>query len=291
MTLLQLFFPLLQVASMRLLVLVVTALLTGFVAPAEAAPRQEATLLNATQVLSEMQNAPDQRVPNWLLERAYGVAVIPNVVKAGLILGGRRGSGVLVVRQPDLTWSNPVFINITGVSLGLQWGVQSSDLILVFVSKESIEGIMGGKVTLGADASVAAGPVGRQASAATDINLTAQVYAYSRNKGLFLGVALDGSGITIGRKDNAEYYNKPGILASEIIDTKAPHANAQAAQFITQLNAQGGAAPKATNAPNTAPTNTANGGTPVTTAPVNNEPSGLVTYPMEDTHVGSEPPP
>jgi len=271
--------------------LLITALLFTAVTPAQAEPRQEATLLNATQVLTEMHEAPDQRVPNWLLDRAYGVAVIPNVIKIGLFAGGRRGSGVLVVRQPDLSWSNPVFINITGVSLGLQWGVQSSDLILVFVTKESVEGIMGGKVTLGADASVAAGPVGRQASAATDINLTAQVYAYSRNKGLFLGIALDGSGLTIAKKENAGYYNKPDILASEIIDPTAARAGGQAAQFINELSTETSGKASASATPTATTTTTPATTAPINNQPINNQPSGLVTYPMEDTHAGAEPPP
>jgi lipid-binding SYLF domain-containing protein len=258
---------------------------------AHADPRQEATLLNATQVLTELRSAPDQNVPNWLLERAYAVAVIPNVIKVSLIGGVRRGSGVMVVRQPDATWSNPVFVNLTGGSLGLQWGVQSTDIMLVFVTRASVEGIMGGKVTLGADASVAAGPVGRQTAAATDVGLNAQVYAYSRNRGLFIGVALDGSAITIANKDNEAYYTKPGILASEILAANAPHAPASSKPFLAAL----GPTPAASSATATAPTAaSATETTPPTTTPAGsatNQASGLVTYPMEDAHPGAEPPP
>lgn len=253
-----------------------------------AAPRQEATLLNATQVLTELRNAPDQNVPNWLLERAYAVAIIPNVIKVSLIAGGRRGSGVMVVRQPDNTWSNPVFVNLTGGSLGLQWGVQSTDIMLVFVSKASVEGIVGGKVTLGADASVAAGPVGRQTAAATDFGLNAQVYAYSRNKGLFIGVALDGSALTIANKDNEAYYGKPGVLASEIMAVNAPHAPESARPFIAAL---GSTAPASTpSAPTVTPTPSSTAQPNPPAAP-SNQASGLVTYPMEDSHPGAEPPP
>jgi len=256
-----------------------------------AAPKQEATLLNATQVLNELKSAPDQNVPTWLLERAYAVAIIPQVIKVGLILGGRRGSGAMVVRRPDGGWSNPVFINLTGGSFGFQWGVQSSDVMLVFTSKASVEGLVGGKVTLGADASVAAGPVGRQTSAATDIGLNAQVYSYSRSKGLFLGVSLDGSAITIDNNSNESYYGKPGILASEITALNAPRAPASADQFIASI---GGMAPLA---PAT-PAATTNSPPPMQPAPATNapsgatssQPSGLVTYPMEDSKPGSEPP-
>ena len=110
-----------------------------------------------------------------------------------------------------------MFVNLTGGSFGFQVGVQSTDVVLVFTSRKSIEGIVGGKVTLGADASVAAGPVGRQSSAATDIGLTAQVYSYSRASGLFAGVALDGSAMTIDERSNEAFYGRPGVLASEII--------------------------------------------------------------------------
>ena len=252
---------------------------------ATAAPRQEATLLNATQVLTELRNAPDQNVPTWLLERAYAVAVVPNVIKVGLILGGRRGSGAMVIREPDGSWSNPVFVNLTGGSFGFQWGVQSTDVLLVFTSKASVEGLVGGKVTLGADASVAAGPVGRQTAAATDIGLNAQVYSYSRSKGLFLGVSLDGSALTIDNSANESYYGKPGILASAITSPNAPRAPESASQFIAVI----GGSPAA--AANPAAATAAQPVTPAPNIPANNEPSGLVTYPMEDNKPGSEPPP
>jgi lipid-binding SYLF domain-containing protein len=164
-----------------------------FSVAAVAGERQETRITHATRVLDELMKMPEQNIPTWLLERAHAVAVIPAVIKVGLGIGGRRGKGVLVVRKDNGQWSNPVFVNLTGGSFGFQVGVQSTDIVLVFTSRQSIEGIVGGKVTLGADASVAAGPVGRQSSAATDVGLTAQVYSYSRAQGLFAGVALDGS--------------------------------------------------------------------------------------------------
>jgi len=258
-------------------------LLAAIGSTANAEPRQEATLLNATQVLNELKSAPDQNVPTWLLERAYAVAVVPQVIKVGLIWGGRRGSGAMVVRRPDGGWSNPVFINLTGGSFGFQVGVQSSDVMLVFTSKASVEGLVGGKVTLGADASVAAGPVGRQTAAATDIGLNAQVYSYSRSKGLFVGVSLDGSAITIDNSANATYYNKPGVLASEIMAPEAPRAPASSQAFIAAIGGIAAPAPVAPVAakPQSAPT----------TGTASSAPSGLVTYPMEDSKPGSEPPP
>jgi lipid-binding SYLF domain-containing protein len=195
---------------------------------------------------------------------------------------------VLVVRKDTGQWSNPIFINLTGGSFGFQVGVQSTDVVLVFTSKQSIEGIVGGKVTLGADASVAAGPVGRQSSAATDIGLTAQVYSYSRASGLFAGVALDGSAITIDGSSNELFYKKTGILASEIIRADAPAAPAPADQFVAAVHraATGGVPAAAASAPpptqTETPTSTASSSTPAN--------DGVQTYPMEDTQPGQEPP-
>jgi lipid-binding SYLF domain-containing protein len=240
-------------------------------------------------VLSELMRMPEQNIPTWLLERAYAVAVIPSVIKVGLGIGGRRGKGVLVVRKDTGAWSNPIFVNLTGGSFGFQVGVQSADIVLVFTSKQSIEGIVGGKVTLGADASVAAGPIGRQSSAATDIGLTAQVYSYSRASGLFAGVALDGSAITIDSASNESFYKKPGILASEIIRSDAPAAPAPADQFIAavQHSANGGV-PTAPNATQPAPAQQAPA--PSSTANSSAPASGVQTYPLEDPHPGQEPP-
>ena len=137
---------------------------------------------------------PDVRLPDTLLAHAYGIAVIPDVTKVAFIFGGRHGNGVLVVRDKlNGPWSNPCFVSLTGGSWGFQAGAQSSDIILVFTTKRGIEGIAGGKITLGADASVATGPVGRQGSAATDITFNAEIYSYARTRGLFGGIALDGS--------------------------------------------------------------------------------------------------
>ena len=144
---------------------------------AHASAREEGRLLTATEVLEEVQGMPDQRLPDALLSRAYGIAVIPDVTKIAFIFGGRHGNGVLVVRDKlNAPWSNPVFVSLTGGSWGFQAGAQSSDIILVFTTRAGVEGIAGGKLTLGADASVAAGPYGRQGSAATDVALRGNLF-------------------------------------------------------------------------------------------------------------------
>lgn len=275
--------------------LAATILILATAAAAVAGERQDARLLTATKVLDESLQMPEQNIPTWLLERAYAVAVVPSVIKVGLGIGGRRGKGVMVVRRDSGSWSNPVFVNLTGGSFGFQVGVQSTDVVLVFTSRQSIEGIVGGKITLGADAAVAAGPVGRQSSAATDIGLTAQVYSYSRASGLFAGVALDGSALTIDNSSNEDFYGRPGILASEIIRSDAPAAPAPAQNFVaavTRSASGAGAAPAAQSAsastPSSAGAQQQPGGTVTTPLPA--QEGELTTHPMEDANPGSEPP-
>lgn len=249
-----------------------------------AAERQDARLMTATQVVDELARIPEQNIPSWLLERSYAVAVVPDVIKVGLGIGGRRGKGVLVVRKDNGQWSNPIFVNLTGGSFGFQVGVQSTDVVLVFTSQKSIEGIVGGKVTLGADASVAAGPVGRASSAATDIGLTAQVYSYSRASGLFAGVALDGSAITIDHRSNEQFYGRSGVLASEIIRTDAATAPATAQNFVGALQRSTGGTSASARPASTPPAQ------PATPTPPAANPGTLTTYPMEDPTPGQEPP-
>jgi lipid-binding SYLF domain-containing protein len=263
-------------------------IVAGFSVAAVAAERQEARLTTATRVLTELMQMPEQNIPTWLLERAHAVAVIPAVIKVGLGIGGRRGKGVLVVRKDNGQWSNPVFVNLTGGSFGFQVGVQSTDIVLVFTSRQSIEGIVGGKVTLGADASVAAGPVGRQSSAATDVGLTAQVYSYSRAQGLFAGVALDGSAMTIDHKSNESFYGRPGVLASDIIRADAPAAPAPSSEFIAVLQRSATGAAAANAAPRTTTAEVSPAASSASSQP--SQPKPAQTYPLEDQHPGQEPP-
>jgi lipid-binding SYLF domain-containing protein len=219
-----------------LLIGAVLSVASVFAALAHAGAREEGRLLTATEVLEEVQGMPDQRIPDALLSRAYGIAVIPDVTKVAFIFGGRHGNGVLVVRDKlTAPWSNPVFISLTGGSWGFQAGAQSSDIVLVFTTKGGIEGIAGGKITLGADASVATGPVGRQGSAATDMSFNAEIYSYARTRGLFGGIALDGSVIAIDKSANGALYGKNGVTATEIFSGQAPAAPATAQRFLERL--------------------------------------------------------
>jgi len=173
-----------------------------------AAREDDERARNAERVLAEIMQAPDKRVPSDLLGSAEAIAVIPDVVKAGLVLGGRHGKGLLSVRSPDGTWSNPTFIALTGGSIGFQAGVQSTDVVLVFRTRRGVDSVVNGKFTLGADASVAAGPVGRTAAASTDAQLRAEIYSYSRARGLFAGIALDGAVLAIDHDTNQLAYGR-----------------------------------------------------------------------------------
>jgi lipid-binding SYLF domain-containing protein len=257
-----------------------------------AAERQDARLLTSTKVLQELMQMPEQNIPVWLLERAYAIAIVPDVIKVGLGIGARRGKGVLVIRKDNGSWSNPIFVNLTGGSFGFQVGVQSTDVVLVFATRQGVEGIVGGKVTLGADASVAAGPVGRQSSAATDIGLNAQVYSYSRASGLFAGVALDGSALTIDHRSNELFYGKPGILPSEIMRPDAPAAPAPADKLLATIDGSvhGAASSHVAAQPSSGAVSsgTTNSNAPPATKPAQD--GAATTYPMEDPQAGSEPP-
>jgi lipid-binding SYLF domain-containing protein len=242
----------------------------------QASAREEGRLLLATEVLQEVKAMPDMRLPDTLLAHAYGIAVIPDVTQVAFIFGGRHGNGVLTVRDKlTAPWSNPVFISLTGGSWGFQAGAESSDIILVFTTKSGVDGIAGGKLTLGADASVAAGPVGRQGSAATDMNFNAEIYSYARTRGLFGGIAVDGSVISINKSANASLYHKPGVSASEIFAGQAPAPPETAQRFLDQLAQATGTNVRTSPAPQADAPATATAQAPAPAQPAR-------TYPLED---------
>jgi lipid-binding SYLF domain-containing protein len=243
--------------------------------------REEARLLTASQILNEAMGSPDQFIPTRLLERAYGIAVVPDVTKIAFFFGGRRGNGVLVARDPNGHFSDPIFVNLTGGSFGFQWGVTSTDVILVFTTKRSIDRIASGQLTLGADASVAAGPVGRSASAGTDPTLSAEVYSYSRSRGLFAGIALDGSGLTIDNNADARFYDKGVVNAYDIISGSVRSNNDIAKRFLDTVARTTGATAQAPPAP--APVSTA------PAAPAAAAGGGAQSFPLSDPKPGQEP--
>lgn len=177
----------------------------------EAAEQSE----KAARVFSEIMNAPDTAVPSEIVEKAECVAVFPSVIKAGFIVGGRGGRGVVSCRTQQ-GWSAPAFLNLSGGSIGLQIGAQATDFVMFFMNKDGMNSLLSSKFTLGGDASVAAGPVGRQTGASTDAAMKAQILSYSRSRGVFAGLELKGVAITI---DNSEMKNVYGddVTAKEVL--------------------------------------------------------------------------
>jgi lipid-binding SYLF domain-containing protein len=201
-----------------------------------AASEETNRVESATEVVSKIMEIPESAIPPALLADAQGIAVIPGVIKVGLVLGGQYGRGVLVVRGKGGAWSNPVFITLMSGSIGWQIGAESTDFVVVFKTPRSVEGIMKGKYTLGADAGVAAGPVGRLAKASTDIELKAEIYSYSRSRGLFAGISLEGSSMQVDDKSNAAYYEKGAVQPSDIISGKDAKTPADAEKLKKTLD-------------------------------------------------------
>jgi lipid-binding SYLF domain-containing protein len=267
----------------RLLTTLTGVVLAFTAVAAHAQALEEGRLLLATQVLNDVRDSRDQGIPDRLLERAYGIAVIPEFTKVAFFLGGSRGHGVLVTRNGTGHFSSPIFVTLTGGSFGFQWGVQKTDLVLVFTSRKGIEGITGGKLTLGGDVSVAAGPVGRQASAATDQAFNAGVYSYSQTRGIFAGIALAGAALTIDDSSNAELYHRPGILASDIISGAVRTDDDAARRFQTAVDEGTGLQP-ASSVASSAPAAAA--GQPPAPRP-NGAPAQA--FPLQDSNPGTNP--
>ena len=182
-------------------------------------------------VLQQIMAKPELGIPQQLLSNAQAVVIVPRMKGGAFVVGIRKGRGVLVAREGNGAWRAPQFVEMTGGSVGWQAGVQSTDVILVFQSRESLDNLINGKLTIGADASVAAGPVGRKVAAATDLDLSAEIYSYSRSRGAFVGVSIDGTVLKYDPSANSRYYPPSGELP------------ASAGQLISQLAAYAGGTP------------------------------------------------
>ncbi|KIO78114.1 hypothetical protein TH53_05670 [Pedobacter lusitanus] len=172
-----------------------------------AQEKEEKKVEAATTVLTDFSKMKES-IPSDLLAVTEGIIVVPKLINAGFVIGAKRGKGVAMVKRADGTWSNPVFVTITGGSIGAQIGVQAVDLVLVFKHSSSLTDIKKSSFTLGGDLSVAAGPVGRNTTANTDYKLEAEVYSYSRSKGLFAGISLNGASLAIDAQANTNFYGK-----------------------------------------------------------------------------------
>jgi len=201
------------------------------VGSARAEPDLPRKVERARDVLAELFDAPDREIPEELVERAVCIATIPGVIKGALGWGGRYGRGVINCRKDGGKWSPPAFVKISGGSLGFQIGAQSTDLVLFLMTERSIESLLASKFTLGGNASVAAGPVGRSAEASTDLRLNAEVYTYARSRGLFAGISLEGARLAPDQTSIKRYYGRrlspQQILFEQKVPRLPPEAEAQ----------------------------------------------------------------
>jgi len=215
--------------------------------PAGGGQQEVQTVVGARNALDQFFAIPIESVPPAMLAAAEGIAIFPNMVKGGFIIGVNYGRGVLHVRQPDRTWSAPVMVTMGGGSIGFQAGVQAADIILIFATPRSLEGILTGKkVTLGADASIAAGPVGMQANAGTDARLGAEIYSYARSRGLFLGVSLGGADLSVDHNADSVLYGRFGVTPSDVFQGRGLAIRPEVQQLVADLNARSRPAAAAT---------------------------------------------
>ena len=191
----------------------------------------EETVDSVKLCLEEALANPAKQIPEKMLTEAYAVAIFPNVIKVGFIGAVRRGHGVVLIRDKEGDWGLPQFVTITGGSVGFQAGAQSSDVVLVFRTQRSVEHLAKGKFTLGADAAIAAGPVGRRVEAATDAALKAEILSYARSRGLFAGVSLDGSGIEVDQFAHQQFYGS----ASSDLPRQIPQSAVKLVEYVASL--------------------------------------------------------
>jgi lipid-binding SYLF domain-containing protein len=273
-----------SVPRRALLFIALSVLLPGTAAWAQSA--EDARLITATQVLDQLHSTPDQNIPTWLLDRAYGVAVIPEVLKGAFMIGGRHGSGVMVARDASGRFSNPVFISLTGGSLGWQIGAQAADIVLIFATRKSLDNFARGDFTLGVSASAAAGPVGRSGEASAGVS--SEIYSYSRARGLFAGVALDGTALVFDRKANRNFYGHD-VTTEDIlggtVTTNAESARRFIAAIVAGMSPATGSGAGASPA---APATPAPVVTPAPTTPAAPA-QGAQSFPLSDPKPGSEP--
>jgi lipid-binding SYLF domain-containing protein len=198
-------------------------LLASVASVAQSQPKNTKRLAEATkeaqqaaQVFTEIMNVPDRAIPKKLLDKAEAIAVFPGVIKAGFIVGGRAGEGV-ISRRVKGGWGAPAFFNLAGGSFGLQIGASKTDFVLLFMNEEALGGLLQDKFEIGGEGSAAAGPVGRSASASTDAQLKAGIISYSRSKGLFAGLEIKGVVISPDNNSNLAVY---GIKAGEVLSPR-----------------------------------------------------------------------
>src|SRR5580693_8875705 len=202
----------------HLLIFSTVLLVAGPIAQASDQQNDNDRMQKAGQVFKEIMDTPDKSIPHDLLDSAKCIAVIPGDKKFALIFGGSYGRGVVTCRTAQ-GWSAPMFLAVEGGSIGYQIGGSSTDLIMLFMNDHALQSLLSDKFKLGADASVAAGPVGRNATAGTDLKLNAEILSYSRSKGVFIGVSLDGAVMQADKSGDKAMYGDD-VNRHEILDGK-----------------------------------------------------------------------
>ncbi len=214
-------------------VLIIGVLFCGVPAQAQMSSNEQERVRNAAEVVTAMRDAPDKGIPEELWEKANCVVVLPDVKKAAFGIGGEFGKGLMSCRTAN-GWSAPAFMEMAKGSFGFQIGGQEADLVLLVMNKQGIDKMLKDKVTLGADASVSAGPVGRTGAAATDARLNAQILSYSRSKGLFAGIDVSGGVLRPDKDANAHAYGA-SVAAFDVVNGAQVTAPPQVAGFVGAL--------------------------------------------------------
>lgn len=214
------------------------SVLNGTLCPSSYAadPVLDRRVTDARQVMAEIMRTPDQSIPEELLSKCKAIAVYPGVLKGGFIFGARYGRGVVLKKDEKTGLFGPVaFSTIAGGSWGLQIGGSMTDLVLVIMNERGLKGLMSNNFTVGGDLNVAAGPVGRESEASTDLSLNAGIVSYSRSRGLFAGMALDGALLTQDNRSNKEYYGK-SVTSGDILFGNAVAVQPSSQELVDALN-------------------------------------------------------
>jgi lipid-binding SYLF domain-containing protein len=196
--------------------------------------KQEDKITASTKVLQDF-GKMKENIPAKLMDMSEGIIIVPKLINGGFVIAAKRGRGIAMTKLADGTWSNPVFVTITGGSIGLQAGVQSVELVLIFKHRETLEKIGKGSFTLGGDISATAGPVGRNSTASTDYKMEAEVYSYSRSKGLFAGISLSGAAIDVDQKANTAFYGN-SMSSAELFSSSGEHPSPSIIALKHELN-------------------------------------------------------
>jgi lipid-binding SYLF domain-containing protein len=209
---------------------IVVAVLSA--APAAAQSDQADRVREAGIVLGEVVSASDSSIPASILEKAEAIAIFPSTIKGAFSVGAQRGKGVISVRDASGAWSNPAFLTLTGGSFGFQIGGQAVDIVLVVMNRRGVENLLMNQFEIGGEASATAGPVGRDTSATTDIQLRAQILSYSRSRGLFAGISLRGAAIRADEDSNSAFYGSSFRTRDIVLDGKGTQP--QSAEALSQ---------------------------------------------------------